>query len=164
MRASAQRQILLAITQRGYVLGAIVEVQVRHAQKGGFMLGTAKVITPIAVNNLQRAKDFYTRVLGLREANVAHEDGEVVLEAGAHSAIALRESPDAGTSEHAVAAFEVGDVEVEVEQLRDNGVAFLDYDLPGLRTDDGVVHDDVGACAWFEDPSGNILAITDHPA
>jgi hypothetical protein len=48
-----------------------------------------------------------------------------------------------------------------VKQLRGRGVAFEEYDLPGVKTVDGVAEHASGARgAWFKDPDGNIPQIS----
>ncbi len=52
------------------------------------------------------------------------------------------------------------DIKSTVEQLRSKGVRFHEYDLPGLKTENGIaVQADGTQAAWFTDTEGNILAI-----
>jgi hypothetical protein len=53
----------------------------------------------------------------------------------------------------------VDDLEAEAAELRNRGVAFEDYDLPGLRTVDGVATTPAGKAAWFKDSEGNLLGM-----
>jgi hypothetical protein len=56
--------------------------------------------------------------------------------------------------------FEVEDIEVAVKELRDRGVVFEEYDVPGVEPVDGIYTHESGARgAWFKDPEGNILQI-----
>lgn len=56
--------------------------------------------------------------------------------------------------------FEVDDIESVVSALRDRGVVFEEYDLPGLKPVGGIaVHESGARGAWFKDPDGNILEI-----
>ena len=65
-------------------------------------------------------------------------------------------------------AWQVEDVEALVAELRKRGVVFEEYDLPGLRTVDGIAdvagnYPSAGAngerAAWFRDSEGNLLAV-----
>jgi hypothetical protein len=65
-------------------------------------------------------------------------------------------------------AFEVEDIEATVRALRARGVVFEEYDLPGLRTVNGIAEIEgaypskggKGECgAWFRDSEGNMLAV-----
>jgi hypothetical protein len=64
--------------------------------------------------------------------------------------------------------FEVTDLEATIQALRARGVTFEEYDLPGLKTVDGIAKVEgnypskggVGElAAWFKDSEGNLLAI-----
>jgi hypothetical protein len=64
-------------------------------------------------------------------------------------------------------AWEVDQIEATVEELRRRGVVFEEYDLPGLKTINGIAtvkgnypSKGVGEKgAWFRDSEGNLLAI-----
>jgi hypothetical protein len=49
-----------------------------------------------------------------------------------------------------------------VDQLRNRGVRFEEYDLPEVKTEDGVSTTGELREAWFRDPDGNILRIHSH--
>jgi catechol 2,3-dioxygenase-like lactoylglutathione lyase family enzyme len=57
----------------------------------------------------------------------------------------------------------VRDVEATVADLRAKGVTFEDYDLPGLKTVNGIAELGGIRGAWFEDPEGNILSVVQLP-
>ncbi len=46
-----------------------------------------------------------------------------------------------------------------VDGLRERGVVFEEYDLPGMKTEDGVATVGDTRVAWLKDPDGNILEI-----
>jgi hypothetical protein len=50
-------------------------------------------------------------------------------------------------------------VEATVAELRGKGVRFEDYDLPGLKTVNGIAELGGIRGAWFKDPEGNILSV-----
>ena len=56
-------------------------------------------------------------------------------------------------------SFELADLDAEMAALRARGVRFDEYDLPGLKTHDGVCVLGGERAAWFHDPEGNILCI-----
>ena len=62
--------------------------------------------------------------------------------------------------EHTQAGFWVKDVEAEVKELRGKGVKFEEYDMPGIKTVNDIADFDGVKAAWFKDPDGNILAIS----
>jgi hypothetical protein len=77
-------------------------------------------------------------------------------------------STGASSGNHTQMGWEVTDLRVTVEALRARGVIFEEYDLPGLKTVDGVAEvagnypskGGVGEmAAWFRDSEGNLLGI-----
>jgi len=113
----------------------------------------------VAVKDLDRAKEFYSGVLGL-----------VPFEERAGTAIGydtrggtwfmIHQSEFVGTARSTCMKFEGEDVHATVAELRDCGVVFEEYDLPGVKTVDGVAEHPSGARgAWFTDPDGNVLQI-----
>jgi hypothetical protein len=69
------------------------------------------------------------------------------------------ERPTAGEAQHTLASWEVGDLRAAVDQLRNRGVRFEEYDLPEVKTEDGISTTGDLQEAWFRDPDGNILRI-----
>jgi len=53
----------------------------------------------------------------------------------------------------------VNDIDREVAELKARGVEFEDYDLPGEKSDGGILNADGAKAAWFKDSEGNIMAI-----
>ena len=47
-----------------------------------------------------------------------------------------------------------------MRDLHGHGVRFEEYDLPGLRTENGIATDGDMRTAWFKDPDGNTLALS----
>jgi len=65
----------------------------------------------------------------------------------------------AGTAKSTYMSFDVANLEEAVKELRDRGVVFEEYDMPGLKTVDGIAEIQGVKGAWFKDPDGNILAL-----
>jgi hypothetical protein len=53
----------------------------------------------------------------------------------------------------------VPDVHAAVRDLQSRGVVVEEYDLPGLKTVDGVADVGGASAAWFKDTEGNIIGI-----
>jgi len=126
------------------------------------MLTNAPVITMIPVVDLDRARNFYEKKLGLKVA--ADFPGGIRFSAGAGTAISLYQRPQT-KADHTVANFEVDNVEAEVKALTAQGVQFEQYDMPqyGLKTNSLGISDAQGVIiAWFKDTEGNILSITQN--
>lgn len=122
------------------------------------MLADGQVAATVAVSDLDRAKKFYTETLGLPV--MMESAGGIMLQAGKGTALFVYPSGFAGTNKATAASFNVDDFEATVAELRSRGVAFLDYDFPGLKTENGVAQTPEGPAAWLADPDGNILAVT----
>jgi catechol 2,3-dioxygenase-like lactoylglutathione lyase family enzyme len=57
------------------------------------------------------------------------------------------------------ATFEVANLARVMKALRAKGVEFEEYDLPGVKTVDGVAKMGPHAMAWVKDPDGNVLGL-----
>ena len=121
------------------------------------MLKNAPVVPYIPASNIARARKFYEEKVGLvpREGIA----GGVVYECGDRSWIFLYRSGGAGTSKASQAFWQVKDVEAEVAELKARGVTFEEYDMPGMKTVNGIATTGNNKAAWFKDTEGNIMAI-----
>jgi predicted enzyme related to lactoylglutathione lyase len=121
------------------------------------MLNTSPVTTILPVVDPERARDFYGRVLGLKDLG-ASGDGKYLF-ATASGTLALLPKAEPTKADHTAISFEVPDAGAAVRALTDRGVLFEDYDLPGLKTVDKVCVLGSEKAAWFKDTEGNILCI-----
>jgi catechol 2,3-dioxygenase-like lactoylglutathione lyase family enzyme len=122
------------------------------------MLGSMDVTPMIAVRDVETAKDFYRDTLGMKPDDL-EQDGMARLTSGSIPVV-LYESEFAGTNKANALAWSVGtEFDRIFGELRDRGVMFEHYDLPGL-TLEGDVHVAEGfKGVWFTDPDGNILHV-----
>ena len=121
------------------------------------MLGNQDAVANIAVKDLDVATQFYLNTLGLKP--VHHEGRELVVFQSGHSALNVYRSDYAGTNKATAVTWTVDNLEDEVKALRNKGVVFEHYDMPGLRREGDVHVGDHMKVAWFKDPDGNILNI-----
>jgi catechol 2,3-dioxygenase-like lactoylglutathione lyase family enzyme len=122
------------------------------------MLSDAEVGAAIAVKDLDAAKGWYEKMLGLTPEREA-SDG-VYYRCGGGSSFFIYPSSFAGTAQNTVAGWRVQDLEREMEELRSRGITFEEYDFPGVKTENGVAQFEGGRGAWFKDPDGNTFALT----
>lgn len=121
------------------------------------MLGKADATPMIAVKDLDRARKFYEDKLGLKSKDEWGGEG-ATLKSG-DTLINVYRSEFAGTNKATALNFDVKDIESEVRNLKDKGIMFEHYDLPGLKQQ-GDLHVAEGfKTAWFKDPDGNILSL-----
>jgi catechol 2,3-dioxygenase-like lactoylglutathione lyase family enzyme len=132
------------------------------AIKGETMLTGAPIMAIVPTTDLARAKAFYGEILGLLDANVPTPGRQVVYRCGSDTLLEVYERPTAGDAQHTLASWEVSDLRAAVDQLRDRGVRFEQYDLPEVKTEDGISTTGDLQEAWFRDPDGNILRIHSH--
>ena len=122
------------------------------------MLDRHPLVVTIPASDLQRAKTFYRERLGLEPlvetaAWISYRAGDGFFQ--------LYPSSNAGTAEHTIGGWIVDEIESVVARLRDRGVVFEEYDVPGLRTVGGIADlAGVERAAWFRDSEGNILSIS----
>jgi catechol 2,3-dioxygenase-like lactoylglutathione lyase family enzyme len=128
-------------------------------------LSDSKVATRLPAQDLHRARRFYAERLGLEPAD--ERPGGLLYRVGSGE-FALFLSAGRPSGAHTQMGFEVDDIEATIAELKARGVAFEDYDAPGLRTRDGVADiegnypskDARGERgAWFRDSEGNLIGI-----
>lgn len=122
------------------------------------ILESAKPAIVICTRDRNRATAFYRETLGLV---LAHEDKlAAVFNTGG---VTLRVSlvADFTPHEHTILGFSVTDVRATVKALREKGITFNVY--PGFGQDElGILTlpGGLGQVAWFKDPDGNVLSVT----
>jgi predicted enzyme related to lactoylglutathione lyase len=121
------------------------------------MLQSSPMYAYIPASDVARARRFYESKVGLKPAR--EEAGGVVYQFGDHTACFLYPTPNAGTSKASQAYWQVADIEREVAELRGRGVVFEEYDMPGLKTVNGIATAGGAKAAWFKDTEGNTMAI-----
>ena len=120
------------------------------------MLQDALMYCYIPAQDVDRARRFYETKLGFKPSREI--GGGVTYVCAGGTACFLYPTPNAGTSLASQAFWEVADIEREVADLRERGVAFERYDMPGHEGGD--IYTAGGAkAAWFKDTEGNIMAL-----
>jgi extradiol dioxygenase family protein len=121
------------------------------------MLSDAPVAAILPVTDLKEAHDFYTQKLGLKQFG-EEMAGTIMFNAGKGTVLVVYERP-AVKVEHTQAGFMVDNLESTKTELEGKGIMFEEYDLPNLKTENGIAEMDGVKSAWFKDPFGNILAL-----
>jgi catechol 2,3-dioxygenase-like lactoylglutathione lyase family enzyme len=121
------------------------------------MLGSSDLVAFAASADLSRARAFYEGVLGLPVLD--QDDFACVFDANGTMlrVTAVREVSPAG---YTVLGWRVADIEAAVRGLSARGVAFSRFD--GMDQDDNGIWTSPGGAkvAWFTDPDGNLLSLT----
>ncbi len=123
------------------------------------MLGDKKATSGFAVKDLDAAREFYEGTLGLRIEVLSEEFGVTALKLAAGTDVLMYVSPEMSPPSYTMLNFEVDDVEATVDGLSERGISFQRYD--GFdHNEKGIVSGGPGPeIAWFEDPSGNTIAV-----
>jgi catechol 2,3-dioxygenase-like lactoylglutathione lyase family enzyme len=124
-------------------------------------LGAYNIIGFVTIVDVERAKSFYRDTLGLRLVSeeppfaLVFDANGIMLRLGMGKQL----PPVPGT----VLGWEVPDIVSVVQDLKTAGVQFERYEF--LAPDDsGIWTSPTGArVAWFKDPDGNILSVSEHP-
>ena len=124
------------------------------------MLSKAMAHPTIMVSDMARARSFYEGKLGLE---IVREAGPYLFLRAGSSQLALVARASVTLAQTTICAFEVADLKATLSELRERGVVFEDYDLPTLRTVDGIAAVGPFHAAWMRDPDGNYLGIHDSP-
>jgi catechol 2,3-dioxygenase-like lactoylglutathione lyase family enzyme len=128
-------------------------------------LRNSKVATRLPAQDLERARAFYSEKLGLEP--VEEREGGLLYRCGSGE-FALFESSGEPSGDHTQMGFEVEDIEAAVAELRGRGIVFEEYEIPGMRTVDGITevpgnYPSKGGrgerAVWFRDSEGNLLGI-----
>ena len=127
------------------------------------MLGDFDVQPMLPVKDLDVAKRFYERTLGLEK--IGEEPGVAVTYRSGRTTLHVYRSGFAGSNEGTAAMWEVKDVEQTVMGLKAKGATFEQYDnMPGLTRQGDIHSAGEFRVAWFKDPDGNILSVQNRPA
>ena len=121
------------------------------------MLGEHPITPVLLAKDLAGAREFYHDRLGLEI--LTEGDDAIVFKCGGGTHLDVTKSTVGTADEQTQASWQVQDVRAEVAELRSRGVEVQDYDLPGLKTEDGIADLGFAWMAWIIDPGGNALAI-----
>lgn len=111
----------------------------------------------VATTNAARARAFYVDALGLRL--VADEAFALVLDSGG-VAVRVQKLAKITPSPYTVLGWSVPDIGAAMERLRTRGVRFESFGLPGQDEAGVWTAGDGTRVAWFKDPDGNVLSLT----
>ena len=122
------------------------------------MFKHAKAFSSFSVNDLEKAKEFYSQTLGLEVSENPmglldlHIDGNKIL-------IYPKDNHEPAT--FTILNFLVADIEKSVDELSNMGIIFEQYNMEDLKTDDRGISRRSGCptAAWFKDPAENIISI-----
>lgn len=124
------------------------------------MLSESHAFSGFSVDDIQRAKEFYGRTLGLV---VSESDGLLKLHLPGGATVLMYPKANHAPATFTILNFPVDDVEEAVDDLTKRGVRFEVYNEPDIKTDEkGIFRGGGPTIAWFKDPAGNILSVLEE--
>lgn len=123
------------------------------------MFKDAKAYSGFSVNDLQKAKEFYSQTLGL---DVSEANGLLQLHIAGGTNILIYPKENHTPASFTILNFPVDNIEQAVDALADHGVHFESYNEGGLVTDEKGIALAGPKIAWFRDPAGNILSVIEQ--
>ena len=123
-----------------------------------FMLSNSSPMAFAATQNPEPARYFYEKALGLKL--VSEDPFAIVFDANGIM-FRLQKVRKVVLTGYTTLGWQVKDIRAEIKTLKENGVQFERFD--GMGQDElGVWTSPSGAkIAWFKDPDGNILSLTE---
>jgi catechol 2,3-dioxygenase-like lactoylglutathione lyase family enzyme len=124
------------------------------------MLKESKAFSGFSVNDMQKAKDFYGRTLGLQ---VSESHGLLTLQLAGGNEVLIYPKVNHVPATFTVLNFPVENVDESVNELAKRGVRFEIYDQSDIKTDEKAIMRGNGpTIAWFKDPAGNVLSVIEE--
>jgi catechol 2,3-dioxygenase-like lactoylglutathione lyase family enzyme len=125
------------------------------------MFGSTNIVAFVPTKDATKARAFYEGVLGLRF--VKHDGFATVLDANGIK-VRVAKVPQFTPAQFTILGWEVADIRKTADSLKQKGVpcerfGFFEQDELGIWT--APTGDKV---AWFKDPDGNILSVSQHVA
>jgi len=119
------------------------------------MLANTKAFSGFAVDDLQKAREFYGETLGLK---TSEQYGLMTLHLAGGRDTLVYPKPDFTPATYTILNFPVDDIDKAVDELAARGVRFERYD--GFEQDEkGISRGEGPYIAWFKDPADNVLSV-----
>src|SRR5712691_4156720 len=123
------------------------------------MLGSIDIVAFVPTTDAERARKFYEGVLGLR---FIKDDGFALVMAANGIMVRVAKAPNFKPAQFTILGWKVAGIEKVVASLQKRGVqferfSFFEQDKLGIWT--APSGDKV---AWFKDPDGNVLSVSEH--
>jgi catechol 2,3-dioxygenase-like lactoylglutathione lyase family enzyme len=123
------------------------------------MLGSHEIVAFIQITNVQKSRDFYEGILGLR---FLKDDGFAAVFDANGTMVRAAKMKEFAPLQSTVLGWEITNIEEMVRGLQNRGIHFEIFGF--LKQDDlGIWTAPTGdKVAWFKDPDGNILSLSQH--
>jgi catechol 2,3-dioxygenase-like lactoylglutathione lyase family enzyme len=132
------------------------------------MIGNNKVSAVLVSTNLEKSQDFYEYKVGLKLSPKTIKN-QLLFDCGDGPTMLVYGRGKGNSADHTQVRFGTTDIHKDVAELVGRGVVFEEYDMGALwvhstrstKTVDHVVTTaGIGKSAWFKDPDGNTIAVS----
>ena len=114
-----------------------------------YLLVKTKAFSSFSVNDIDKAKNFYGKLLGLDVSNGMQ--GNLNLNLKNYNTIFIYPKPNHLPASFTILNFYVENIDTTMDQMIKNGVQFIIYDDPNFKTDKkGIYHEQRPLIAWFK--------------
>jgi catechol 2,3-dioxygenase-like lactoylglutathione lyase family enzyme len=124
------------------------------------MFANTKAFSGFAVDDVQKAREFYGETLGLKTSTL-DEPGLLSLHIAGDRDTLIYPKPDFVPATYTILNFPVEDIDKAVDELIARGVRLERYE--SLEQDEKGIARGKPPIAWFKDPAGNILSVLETP-
>jgi catechol 2,3-dioxygenase-like lactoylglutathione lyase family enzyme len=126
------------------------------------MFENTKAFSGFAVDDMQKAREFYGETLGVKTEVLEEEFGILALHLAGDRDTIVYEKADLAPANYTILNFEVDDIDKAVDDLAARGVSFERYDSFD-QDEKGIARGPGPQIAWFKDPAGNTLSVLQQP-
>jgi catechol 2,3-dioxygenase-like lactoylglutathione lyase family enzyme len=139
----------------------MIPVLAAYHERGGAVMDSRKIIGFVPTRDAKKAKTFYQGTLGLR--CVSEDEFALVLDANGFM-VRVTKVGDFNPQPFTILGWEVDDIGRLVSELEKKGLRLERYGMKG-QDERGIWTAPGGArVAWFKDPDGNVLSLTQFPS
>ena len=122
-------------------------------------ISNAVSYTTLVSTDLDRSERYYRDTLGFDVERMQGQPPGLMVHTGKGTGLSLYERSAPPNCDTTAMVLLVDDIEAAMRDMRDHGVTFEDYDLPYLKTTNGLAVQGSSKASWFKDPDGNILSL-----
>jgi catechol 2,3-dioxygenase-like lactoylglutathione lyase family enzyme len=126
------------------------------------MFENASCFAVLPASDLVRARSFWRDTFGIDPVDDGFDENDADMFDLGGTRVLVYETQFAGTAQNTALGIDSDDFDRDVAELKSKGVQFNEYDLPGIKTVDGVVEMEGMRTAWFNDSEGNIIALSER--
>jgi catechol 2,3-dioxygenase-like lactoylglutathione lyase family enzyme len=120
----------------------------------------APAMAVLAEHDLEAGRRFWRDTMGFEEVDYDERQYLATYRAGGGSYFAIYQHEGGSKCDHTQMSFAVQNLEWTAQNLRDHGARLEEYDLPYMKTVNGIADmGDGSKSLWFRDPGNNIIGV-----